>query len=556
MNQDDSFNKFDPHYTSTNPNPPPGLPPSVLNFPPDFGQLPPPPTLPPLFSLGLPDPSGLFPQPNPPSALNPTSAIFRPKPKKLSDILPPLVFGTATFHSKYNDPRGLDTKRLIRAALDVGIRAFDSSPYYGEAQQFLGEALCAAEGDYERSEYVLTTKVGRYEDNDEPNIFDYRKKTVSWSVQESLRWLGTDYLDLVFCHDVEFVTEDEVLEAVRELRRIRDEKKTVRFIGISGYPVDVLCHLAEKVLEETGEPLDAVMSYANFTLQNTRLYFEGLERLQKAEVDCVLNASLLGMGLIRSKGPPVGTQGNWHPAPEPLINFMLETAIEFKAQYGERIEDIALYTTLLDWMRNGKEFGSWREPIKGERAWHEERHPLFIPRSRLGISVIGVSDVNELQATMQICRSIFNRKDMHELRGTRRGFYNNDQLWDSRKMGKLSNLAEKFRQCLKEFSNGEYVDYTWPSPPEGFVRGKVRSVEPEDLWPNIKPESKEPEIKEPEIKEPEIKEPEIKEPEIKEPEIKEPEIKEPENKEPENKEPKGKERANKEPECPQNALKD
>ena len=52
----------------------------------------------------------------------------------------------------------------------------------------------------------------------------------------------------------------------------------IKYVGRSGYPMATLCDLAEMILERTGEPLDAVMSYANLTLQNTRLSSVALPR--------------------------------------------------------------------------------------------------------------------------------------------------------------------------------------------------------------------------------------------------------------------------------------
>lgn len=47
----------------------------------------------------------------------------------LSSVLPPLVFGTATFNYQYNDdPYALDTVGLVQKALEYGVRAFDTSP--------------------------------------------------------------------------------------------------------------------------------------------------------------------------------------------------------------------------------------------------------------------------------------------------------------------------------------------------------------------------------------------------------------------------------------------
>ncbi|KAK4956167.1 hypothetical protein LTR66_013348, partial [Elasticomyces elasticus] len=68
-----------------------------------------------------------------------TSTTRRPP---LSSTLPPLIFGTATFNSQYNtDPYALDTVGLVKQALEFGVRAFDTSPYYGPSEELLGAAL-------------------------------------------------------------------------------------------------------------------------------------------------------------------------------------------------------------------------------------------------------------------------------------------------------------------------------------------------------------------------------------------------------------------------------
>ena len=161
----------------------------------------------------------------------------------LSSILPPLVFGTATFNSQYNtDPFALDTTGLVTSALTHGIRAFDTSPYYGPSEQLLGDALATpfVRETFPRNSYMILTKVGRTGSEE----FDYSKEWVRQSVNRSLERLHSEYLDMVYCHDVEFVSPAEVLEAVRELRRLRDEEGTIRYIGICGYPLDVLGDMA------------------------------------------------------------------------------------------------------------------------------------------------------------------------------------------------------------------------------------------------------------------------------------------------------------------------
>jgi aryl-alcohol dehydrogenase-like predicted oxidoreductase len=58
---------------------------------------------------------------------------------RLSSVLPPLIFGTATFNYQYNtDPYKLPTTALVHKAFSLGIRAFDTSPYYGPSEEILG----------------------------------------------------------------------------------------------------------------------------------------------------------------------------------------------------------------------------------------------------------------------------------------------------------------------------------------------------------------------------------------------------------------------------------
>ena len=151
----------------------------------------------------------------------------------LSTVLPPLVLGTAGFNHQFNkDPHSLPTKDIVHKALSQGIHAFDTSPYYGPAEELLGAAL-KSQTEFPRSSYVLQTKVGRIAEAQ----FDYSAEWVRKSVARSCQRLGATYLDIVLCHDVEFVTSGEVLEAVQALRVLRQEGK-LRYVGISGYPVE------------------------------------------------------------------------------------------------------------------------------------------------------------------------------------------------------------------------------------------------------------------------------------------------------------------------------
>lgn len=386
----------------------------------------------------------------------------------LSSILPPLIFGTATFNYQYNpDPYELDTQGLVHRALEYGIRAFDTSPYYGPSEEILGAALEHefVRSNFPRNDYFLITKCGRITSDE----FDFSREWVYQSVQRSLARLKTERLDLVYCHDVEFVSEEEAMEGIRELRRIRDQEGTVKYIGISGYPVSVLCSLATRVLRETGEPLDAVMSYANFTLQNTILATSGIQKLKEAGVDVVLNGSPLGMGLLRREGVPIGSMGNWHPSSNDL-RAAVKRASDFCDRHDEKLEVVSIRYALESWLSIGAPVGSRGDPASG-LPWKRESNEE-VGGNRLGVSVMGVSKLKELEKTMKVWRSILDGLEGGAETARKAGRWSRDHEWSLNRQKAVQLMADGIREHLDEF-----IDYTWDSPDKGFVN--KRSKQPQ-----------------------------------------------------------------------------
>ena len=84
----------------------------------------------------------------------------------------------------------------MHEALDLGMTFIDTSPYYGSAEERLGKALSGR-----REDVILGTKTGRYGFAD----FDFSPRRIRHSVEESLRLLDTDYVDILQFHDIEFV---------------------------------------------------------------------------------------------------------------------------------------------------------------------------------------------------------------------------------------------------------------------------------------------------------------------------------------------------------------
>ena len=395
----------------------------------------------------------------------------------LSSILPPLICGSATFNDQYNsDPFALPTTGIVHRALSLGVRAFDTSPYYGPAEELLGKALDTSyvHDNFPRRDFFLLTKVGRIGGAE----FDYSPQSVRRSVRRSLERLRTDYLDVVYCHDVEFVTPEDVMMAVQELRRLRDEDGQIKYIGISGFPVTILCELSELIRDRTGEALDAVMSYANFTIQNTRLGSVGLPRLKAADVDVVPNASVLGMGLLRRVGVPIGRQGDFHPAPRELRQAIAK-ASDWCGSGDNRIEKLAIRFAIETWMRDGSPVGSKGDPASGI-PWQREKISPEAPK--LGVSVIGVSSVEELDETMRVWRSILDGLDHGEEIAMQSGRGNQDREWSLKRQKQVQELSMGIRQIL-----GDFTDFAWTSPPSNFVIRRSKALAP--LTPSSSPDS-------------------------------------------------------------------
>jgi D-threo-aldose 1-dehydrogenase len=170
----------------------------------------------------------------------------------LKNILPSkLGFGAAPLGNMFRDIPEAEALSTVEAAWNDGIRYFDNAPFYGAglAEIRMGEALAAKP----RDQYVISTKVGRVildeledvsardlgEKGDvfkygRPNkiVNDYSEEATLRSIEDSLKRLKTDRIDIAFVHDVaqDFYGDEwlNVFEtarkgAFRALDRLRDE---------------------------------------------------------------------------------------------------------------------------------------------------------------------------------------------------------------------------------------------------------------------------------------------------------------------------------------------
>jgi len=218
-------------------------------------------------------------------------------------LISPIGFGAAPFAGLYGDIPQEQADKAVQKAIDLGINFFDVAPLYSskdkKSEEILGEAL----SKIPREKFVIETKCGRYGSNSSLDCveFDFSAQSVKKSVQTSLKRLKVEYLDIIIVHDVEFAENlDQIInETVPALRELQKQGK-VRYVGISGYPLDVLMYIARRV------PLDVVLTYCHYNLQNTLLnkYIDEFNQLGCG----VINASPLALGLLTPKEP-----ASWHP---------------------------------------------------------------------------------------------------------------------------------------------------------------------------------------------------------------------------------------------------
>src|SRR3984885_7905417 len=142
----------------------------------------------------------------------------------------PLCLGAMMFGAWGNTDHD-DSIRIIHRALDAGINFIDTADVYsrGESEEIVGKALA----DGRRDSVVLATKVhGKMHDED-PNQFGNSRRWIIQEVENSLRRLKTDWIDLYQVHRPEPDTDiDETLGALTDL--VRAGK--IRYFGSSTFP--------------------------------------------------------------------------------------------------------------------------------------------------------------------------------------------------------------------------------------------------------------------------------------------------------------------------------
>ena len=191
----------------------------------------------------------------------------------------PLCLGAMMFGA-WGNPDHDDSIRIIHRALDAGINFIDTADVYsrGESEEIVGKALAGGR----RDDVVLATKVHGTM-GDDPNQRGNSRRWIIREVEDSLRRLGTDWIDLYQIHRPEPDTDiDETLGALTDL--VHAGK--VRYIGSSTFPAE------RRSSRRSGSPSGAAASASCASSRRTRCSCAASRRT------CCRPAARYGMGVI------------------------------------------------------------------------------------------------------------------------------------------------------------------------------------------------------------------------------------------------------------------
>jgi D-threo-aldose 1-dehydrogenase len=233
--------------------------------------------------------------------------------------------GSAPLGNLLGEVHEADAFAAIDAAWDEGWRYFDTAPHYGLglAEERLGLGLKARP----RDEYVLSSKVGRIiysadtaaTDDEGFNVsttrrrrWDFSRDGVLQSIEDSLRRIGTDRLDVVYVHDPDDHYEEAVATAFPTLIELR-EQGVIGAIGSGMNQAAMLTRFVQEI------DLDVIMLAGRYSLIDP----DGLDDVLPA---CVQNdvqvvaVGIFNSGLLSQPRPAAGATYNYEPAAQALLD--------------------------------------------------------------------------------------------------------------------------------------------------------------------------------------------------------------------------------------------
>ena len=266
-------------------------------------------------------------------------------------LLPAISLGL--WNNFGHDDRPLEVGRaILRRAFDLGITHFDLAnnygPPYGSAEENFGQILQDDLAPF-RDELVISTKAG-YDMWPGPYGDKGSRKYLLASLDQSLRRMGLDYVDIFYSH--RFDPETPLEETMGALDTAVRQGKAL-YVGISSYSAAKTAE-AYAILRELGTPL--VIHQPSYSMLNRWIEGEGLlDTLGELGIGCIV-FSPLAQGMLTDKyldGIPEGSRATRDGtlSPELITDEALEKIRglnEIAAARGQTLAQLALAWTLRD----------------------------------------------------------------------------------------------------------------------------------------------------------------------------------------------------------------
>ena len=233
-----------------------------------------------------------------------------------------MVFGGAPIGGLYAPVSEETAAQALEAAWAAGIRAFDTAPHYGVglSERRIGAFLAGRP----RAEFVLSTKVGRrlvaasgdvegadgfYGTPQLSRVLDYSRDGVLAALEDSLRRLRTDRVDIALIHDPDDHAEQALHGAYAALDQLRTEK-VIGAVGVGMNQAALLQWFVQRA------DLDCVLVAGRYSLLDTSAAAGLLPACQQRGV-AVLAAGVFNSGILADPRP--GATYDYAPAPDGLV---------------------------------------------------------------------------------------------------------------------------------------------------------------------------------------------------------------------------------------------
>jgi len=267
----------------------------------------------------------------------------------------------------------------VHYALDRGINFFDTSPSYGLSEERLGRALAGVP----RNQYILCTKVGDRYSAENEHSYDFSREGVQRSLENSLRRLKTDHVDILLLHDPDHHERPwEALDVAYPLLVDLRRQGIVKAIGVGVNYWETLVYFAREA------EFDCFLLAGRYTLLEQRS-LAALSLFQAREISLILGG-VLNSGILATGAVP-GALYTYGPASEPILE-RVRRIEKVCARYNVPLHAVALkfpaahpaVTAYVVGVQSSEEIDSdlqaWLTPVPPE-LWQDLRGEGLIDRN-------------------------------------------------------------------------------------------------------------------------------------------------------------------------------